>query len=134
MRRQAAQPGQPSPGRRRHLSGEWPYRIFAALVFCQKLVSRGGQPWAVNAVMPENLFLASRHRMVVWEANDFESRRDASLKQNRGAGLPQTAVDTVLLLRDYPSRFRCSFYYRILVQGFDGVQTQDPALDAFLRQ
>ncbi len=109
--------GAPLVGRRVVCLGRLPYRLFAALMFCQELASDGREPSAVNAVVVENFFLASRHRMVVRKTHDFESGRDARLEQQPGAGLTQSAVHAVLLHGDHPTRFGGGFQYGRLVQA-----------------
>ena len=54
--------------------------IHFALLFFQEVPGSLGEAWAVDAVVPENLFLVSGDGVVVRETHDFEPYMDSFLE------------------------------------------------------
>src|ERR1700730_2881615 len=81
----------------------------------QQLASCRRQPRAVDAVMPGDLLLASRHGMVIKKTDDYKSARDVFLEQQASAGFSQTTVHAVLLNGDHSPRFGGGVSHRRLV-------------------
>ena len=103
-------------------------------LLCEQLTCGGGKARAVDAVVAEDFLLASGHGVIIGKSDDFKAGGDAFLEQQAGAGFAKAAVDTVLFDGDHAAGLGGGLPHRGLVEGFEGVHTQNPALQTLLGQ